>query len=334
MATKPVRFGILSTARINEKLLATARGSAKLEVVAAGSRSPERAAAFARTHGLARAHGSYEALLADDDVEVVYVSLPNALHIPWTILALRHGKHVLCEKPLSPRAAEVEEAFDVAEAEGRLLSEAFMYRFHPQLDRVRELLADGAIGDLRLVSSSFRFPADPIADATVLKGPDGGSLLDVGCYCVSASRLLAGEPEVVQGEVVPADGDGVDLRFVGTLRCRSGVLAQFDSSVDLPHAERLELMGSRGTLALSDPWGQGREARIELRRDDGREVIELGVVDAYTLQFERFAAAVRGGPPPPGREESVSNARVLQALLESARTGTRVELGSRPAGNP
>ncbi len=158
MGVAPVRWGILSTAAINEKLLAGARRSAEVEVVAVGSRDGERAAEFAQRHGIARAHGSYEALLADPDVEAVYIPLPNALHHPWTLRALEAGKHVLCEKPYSRRPAEVEAAFDAAQRAGLVLSEAYMYRYNPQIVRLAELVRDGAIGELRTIASVVHPP--------------------------------------------------------------------------------------------------------------------------------------------------------------------------------
>ena len=197
--TEPVRWGLLSTAKIARAILGGARETAAAEVVAVASRDRERAGAFATEHGIPRAHGSYEALLEDPDVEAVYVPLPNSMHLPWAVRALEAGKHVLCEKPLSRRAAEVEAAFAAAARADRLLMEGFMWRYHPQTERVVALVREGAVGRLRVVRAAFGFTLPEGAD-NVRWRPDleGGALMDVGCYCVSAMRLVCGgEPERV-----------------------------------------------------------------------------------------------------------------------------------------
>ena len=231
-----------------------------------GSRSVARAEAYAREHGIPRAHGCYEELLADPEVEAVYVSLPNGMHVEWTLRALDAGKHVLCEKPLTPRAEEAERCFDAAERAGVVLSEAFMWRHHPQTRRLEDLLASGAIGEVRLLRASFSFPLDRAGDPLVDPELEGGALMDVGCYCVSGIRLLAGEPERVEGEAVAGES-GVDLRFAGILRLPGDVLATFDCGFDLPGRHDLAVVGSEGTLLLGDPW-HGRQPGIELRRDE------------------------------------------------------------------
>ncbi len=175
-----MRWGLLSTANINRKLLAGARGTDEATVVAVASRDRGRAEEFAREHGIERALGSYEALLEDPEVDAVYIPLPNSMHVPWSVRALEAGKHVLCEKPLTRRPAEVEEAFAAAERAGRVLEEAFMWRHHPQTLRLRELLDEGVIGRLRMVKASFSFPLADVSDIRMQAGLDGGSLMDVG----------------------------------------------------------------------------------------------------------------------------------------------------------
>ena len=198
-----MKWGLLSTANINRKLLEGVRGTDEATVVAVASRDRSRAEAFAREHGIERALGSYEELLADPEVEAIYIPLPNSLHVPWSVRALEAGKHVLCEKPLTRRPAEAEEAFAVAERSGRLLAEGFMWRHHPQTRRLRELLDQGVIGRLRLVRASFSFPLGDPEDIRLNAELDGGGLMDVGCYCVSGVRFVAGaEPERVSAEQV------------------------------------------------------------------------------------------------------------------------------------
>jgi predicted dehydrogenase len=306
----------MSSARINRLFLAGAREADGVEVVALGSRDRARGEQFAREHGIERTHGSYEALLTDPDVEAVYIPLPNSLHIEWTMRALEAGKHVLCEKPLSRRPAEVERAFDLAEREGRVLMEAFMYRHNPQTHRLTELVSSGAIGTLRLISAAFSFPASP-GDVRLSRALDGGALMDVGCYCVSSARLLAGEPEHVTAEQT-LGGDGVDVAFAATMRFEGGILAHFDAGLALAARDELEVVGDEGTLFLDDPW-HCRTPLIELRRDDGVELIEIPVADSYRLEAENMSAAIRGEAPPLlGRDDAVGQARAIEALYKAA----------------
>ena len=187
--------------------------------MAVGSRDITRAQAYADEHGIERVHGSYEDLLADPEVDAVYIPLPNSLHVPWSVRALEAGKHVLCEKPLSRDPARVEEAFDAAERAGRVLMEAFMWRFHPQTEELVRLVRDGAVGEVRLVRTAFGFGGISGTENVRLQTAlEGGALMDVGCYCVSALRLLCGEPLRVSGEQVLGGDGGIDIRFAGTLR--------------------------------------------------------------------------------------------------------------------
>jgi xylose dehydrogenase (NAD/NADP) len=318
-----LRVGLLSTAKINLALLGGARAAEGVEVVAVASRSTERARAYAAEHGIGRWHGSYEALLGDPEVDAVYVPLPNSLHAPWSIRALEAGKHVLSEKPLTRRPAEAEAAFDAAERAGRVLAEGFMWRHHPQALRLRELLGEGAVGELRLIRASFSFdvfgggrPDDVRLQAEL----DGGGLMDVGCYCVSSMRLLAGEPVAVGGRRI--DGaDGVDVRFTGTLAFAGGVLGSFDCGLDMVARNELEVVGDAGSLFLPDPW-HSRTPSIEHRRPAGTETIEVVAADAYACELEDFAAAVRGERPHPfGRTDAVGQARVIAALYRAAESG-------------
>jgi len=209
-----VKWGIMSTADITRKLLAGARLAADVEVVAVASRDHARASAFAREHGIDRAVADYEALLAAPDVEVVYIPLPNSMHVDWTLRAIAAGKHVLCEKPLTRRPVEVEQVFDAAERAGVVVMEGFMYRHHPQTRRVIELVREGAVGRLAVIRGQFSYVARDLANVRLQEGLDGGALMDLGCYCVSHARLIAGEPERVFAEQV-SGGDGVDVAVAG-----------------------------------------------------------------------------------------------------------------------
>ena len=316
-----LRLGLLSTASINRAILGGARVADGVEVVAVASRERERAEAFAAEHGVGRVHGSYEALLEDPQVDAVYIPLPNALHVAWSIRALEAGKHVLCEKPLTRRPEEAEAAFDAAERAGLVLAEGFMWRHHAQARRLRELLAADAVGPLRLIRAAFSFDifASPerAADVRLDAALDGGGLMDVGCYCVSAMRLLAGEPEDVAAHQVVGAG-GVDVRFTATLRFPAGVLGVFDCGLDMVPGAFLEVVGTKGSLFLGDPW-HSRATRIEIRRPGGREVVEVPPADPYAAELEDFAAAVRGERPHPfGRADAVGQARAIAALYAAA----------------
>jgi D-xylose 1-dehydrogenase (NADP+, D-xylono-1,5-lactone-forming) len=321
-----LRWGLLSTARINDKLVAGARSTDEAEVVAVASRDGDRARAWADERGIERAHGSYEALLEDPGVDAVYISLPNALHVPWSLLALGAGKHVLCEKPLTRRPEEAEAAFDAAEARGLQLAEAFMWRHHPQARRLRTLVEEGAIGTLRLVRGVFSFPLSDHGNVRMVGDLEGGALMDVGCYCVSGARLLAGaEPERAYGEQV-LGGAGVDIAFAGTLRFPGEVLAQFDCAFTVGGRDELEAIGDAGSLFLDDPW-HSLEPVIELHRDGAVEHVEAERANPYGCELADFARAVRGEAPPLlGRADALGQARAIAALYRAADTGAPVAI--------
>ncbi|HUR85825.1 MAG TPA: Gfo/Idh/MocA family oxidoreductase [Solirubrobacteraceae bacterium] len=322
-----VGWGLLSTARINGALIAGAKDSELADVVAVASRDDERARSYAEMFGIPRAHGSYEALLADPEVEAVYVSLPNGLHVEWTIRALEAGKHVLCEKPMDRRPAAVQRAFDVAEREGLVLSEAFMWRHHPQTRRLRELLAEGAVGDVRLVRACFSFglPEGETENVRLDAALDGGALMDVGCYCVSAARLVAGEPVSVIGERVTGSS-GVDLRFAGMLRFDGDAVATFDCGIDVAPRHELEIVGSRGRMVLADPF-HCRRPGIALERDGESSFMSVTSADSYRLEVEDVSRAIRGdGGPLLGRDDALAQARAIAALERSAEEGCAVDL--------
>jgi D-xylose 1-dehydrogenase (NADP+, D-xylono-1,5-lactone-forming) len=318
-------WGIISTAHINRLVLAGALESDRIDVVAVASRDAAKADAYAREHGIERAYGSYEALLADPDIDAVYISLPNSLHVEWSIRSLEAGKHVLCEKPFDRRPEQVERAFDAAEQADRLLMEAFMYRHNPQTAKAKELVENGAIGALRLVRAAFSFRLDDLENVRLAAGLDGGALMDVGCYCVSGSRLFAGEPETVYGEQLVGPS-GVDVLFVGTMRFPGDTLGHFDCGFVVSGRDELELVGDEGSLFLDDPW-HARTPAIELRREDRVEEILLEPRDSYRLELENLSAAIQGEAEPLlGREDAVGQARTIEALYRSAESGQPVAL--------
>ena len=321
-----LRLGLLSTARINDAIVAAAGDVDEIEIVAVGSRDAGRAESYARERGIAAAHGSYEALLADGEVDAVYIPLPNGLHHEWTLAALEAGKHVLCEKPYSRRPSEVEEAFDLAERSRLVLMEAFMFRHHPQAAKVKELVGEGAVGRVRVVRATFSFVLEDMEDVRMSAILDGGSLMDLGCYCVSGARYLMGEPERVIGEQVVGP-TGVDSAFHGTLRFPNDVVAQFDCSFALPRYQRLDVVGDDGWLLVDAPWRTDWEGELLLRHGDHLNRIEVPPADAYALELANFAGAAAGNAEPLlSRSDAVGQARTIEALYLSATEGRAVDL--------
>ena len=316
-----VRWGILGPGGIAARFMRHAQEAVNARVVAVGSRDRERAAAFAARFAIGRAHDSYEALLADPEVDAVYIATPNSLHHPFTMKALAAGKHVLCEKPYSRTVRQVVEAFDAAEAAGLILMEALMWRHAPGARRFMELLPD--IGDLQAIRATFSFRTDDARADSLLLRPDldGGSLMDVGCYCVSGARLVAGgEPVRVMGEQQLA-ATGVDLTFAGLLRFESGTLATINSGFTYPHAS-LEAVGSHHSLLMRDPW-QGEARSIWL----GEREFAVTPDDPYRLEMENLSAAILGDAQPLlGRADALGQARTIEALYRSAASGAAVSL--------
>ena len=273
-----VKWGIISTADINRKVIPGAHASSKVDLVGVASRDQAKADAYAKEWEIPRAYGSYEDLLADPEIEAVYISLPNTMHCEWSIKSVEAGKHVLCEKPMTRHTKEVEEAFDAADKAGRLLSEAFMYRHNPQTKRVKQLVEEGAIGELRVVRSVFSYGLYDEDNIRLRTELEGGALMDVGCYNVSGSRLLGGEPERVFGEAWYGPS-GTDWVFNGTLRFPENVIGLFHCGTALPEQDELEVVGSEGSLFLDDPWHCNVPV-IELRREDGVERIEIEQADS------------------------------------------------------
>lgn len=320
-----VKWGILSTADINGKLLAGAAESDDVHVVAVGSRDLPRAEEFALAWGIERAYGTYDELLADQDVEAVYIPLPNTMHSEWSIRALEAGKHVLCEKPFSRHIADVERAFAAAEATGLHLSEAFMYRHHPQTKRLAELVASGAIGELRVIRSTFSYSLYDAGNIRLRTDVEGGALMDVGCYCVSGSRLLGGEPTSVFG-AAHIGASGTDWVFTGLMRFPGDIVALFDCGTSLPNRDELEAIGTEGSLFVDDPW-HCQSPVIELRQNGSVERIEVEAANPYRLELEDLNAAIRGERQPLlGREDALGQVRAIEALFRSSAAGSVVEL--------
>ena len=314
----PIRWGLLGTARINAKLLAGAAASESARVVAVGSRSADAARAFAAANGIERAHGSYEDLLADDGVDAVYISLPNALHHHWTLIALAAGKHVLCEKPYSRHPEDVDVAWDAAEAGGLVLQEGFMWRHTPQAARLRELLP--RIGELVAVRATFSFALEDVADIRVDDRLEGGSLMDVGCYCVSGARYVSGEePELVFGQQLTTPS-GVDRRFTGLLRFPSGLTATFHTSFDA-FSESLEVIGRKGTIFLPDHGIRNRVCSSSTGSRSGSSRRTLTAASSTTWLPRSGASARRAWDVPMRSARHARSRRSTSRLTRGSRSG-------------
>ncbi|HEX5449636.1 MAG TPA: Gfo/Idh/MocA family oxidoreductase [Gaiellaceae bacterium] len=318
MATSLVKWGIISTADINRKVIPGAHASPKVDLVGVASRDKDRAESYAREWEIPRAYGTYDDLLADPEIEAVYISLPNNMHTEWSIKSVEAGKHVLCEKPFTRHPDEITQAWDAADKADRLLSEAFMYRHNPQTKKAKELVESGAIGELRLIRSTFSYGLYDESNIRLRTDVDGGALMDVGCYNVSWSRWIAGEPERVSGDAWYGPS-GTDWVFTGTMRFANDVLAVFDCGTAMTDRDEVEIVGSEGSLFLDDPYHCNVPV-IELRKESGTERIELEREDSYRLELENLSDAIRGESELLlGRDDAMGQARTLAALHDSAK---------------
>lgn len=321
-----IRWGVLSTANIGRRRVIPAmQRSRNGRVVAVASRSIEKARAFADELGIPTAYGSYEDLLADPNVDAIYNPLPNSLHAAWSIRCAEAGKPTLCEKPLASNAAEAQTMVDAFAARGLLLAEAFMYRFHPQTQRVKEMVESGAVGDLKVVSATFSFFMDDErarTDVRLSRELAGGSLMDVGCYCLNVMRLMTGqEPEDARAFGLDWPS-GVDETLSGVLRFPSGVLGHFDSSLRAQFKHSYEIRGTAGRIVVEQGFVMPPDAPTVIRhwRGDRYEEIEVPPANSYTLMAEDFADALLNNRPPRfSPEDSVRNMAVIDRLLASAR---------------
>ncbi len=322
MSNRILRWGLLSTASINQAIMPPLRASGRNQLVAVASRSRERAAAYAKEWRIPRFFASYEALLADPEIDVVYISLPNSLHAEWAIKAAQAGKHVLCEKPLALSVAQVDDMATAARQAGVILAEGFMYRHHPQTLKVKELVDSGAIGKVKVIHAAHTFQLPPEGYTRLAPALGGGSIWDVACYCISYARLIAGaEPLEVFGWQV-ATPSGVDETFVGQLRFPGDVYAQFDSGMYAPYRPLLEVIGSAGVISLAHAFKPGFNEVIHLTRDGKEEAMHIPGQDPYQGEVEDMADCIlRGKSPRVSLADSRGNVAAICALLQSAREG-------------
>ncbi len=324
-----VRWGVLSTAKIGtEKVIPAMQRADNCIIAAIASRTLEAAEAEAARLGIQKAYGSYEALLADPDIDAIYNPLPNHLHVPWSVKALEAGKHVLCEKPIALSAAEAQVLQDAAQARPHLkVMEAFMYRHHPQWQQARQMVGDGAIGDLRTIQSFFAYYNDDPSNIRNQADIGGGALMDVGCYNISLSRFLfESEPERVSGVI------DRDPQF-GTDRVTSGILdfgrgtSTFTCATQLAPFQRVNILGTTGRIEIEIPFNAppDQPCRMWHYHKVGVEEIVFDICNQYTLQGQQFAEAVlRDTPVPTPLEDAVANMRVIEAIVASAQRGVWV----------
>ena len=324
---KKLQWGLLSTARINRSVIPPIRASRRSALIAVASRKQSAADAYAEKWNIPSAHGSYEALIDDPDINAVYVSVPNHLHAEWAVKCAAAGKHVLCEKPLALSTADVDRMIAAAGEHRVVIAEAFMYRHHPQTLKVIEVLQQRVIGDLLIVKGTFTFSLTRPDDVRWSPEMGGGSIWDVGCYPISFTRLIAGvEPVEALGRQV-LGSSGVDEVFAGQMRFSSGLLAQFESGFRSPFRTSMEIVGTSGTITLKKPFKPAGDNLIEIRHEDRIELIEAPSQELYAGEIEDMENAILDSKPQRiSLEDSRANVALINAFLESARTGALVGL--------
>jgi predicted dehydrogenase len=325
----PVRWGILGTAKIAvEKVIPGMQGSALAQVVAIASRDSAKARAAANDLGIPRSYGSYQELIDDPDIEAIYNPLPNHLHVPWSIRAAEQGKHVLCEKPIALTAREARELLEARDRTGVQIGEAFMVRTHPQWLKVKEIIASGRIGELRLIAGHFSYYRRDSGDIRSRVEWGGGALMDVGCYPITLSRWLFGaEPTDVIGLIERDPDMQIDRLTSGLLRFERGQ-ATFSCATQLVAYQTMQIFGTAGRIAVGIPFSAPPFDEYRVFVDDGSdwagsgiETIAFPPVNPYTLQADRFSEAIRGvGSVPVSLEDAIGNMAVMDALFRSAKS--------------
>ena len=318
-----VRWGILSTANIGRRVIPAMHASNNGEGVAVCSRSLQSAQRFAQEQNIPAAHGSYEELIADSNVDAIYIPLPNSLHAEWSIKCAEAGRPTLCEKPFARDAAEAQTIVDAFERHGVLLAEAFMYRFHPQHAKVKEIIAAGGIGELQIINSSFTFPVSNEANIRLSKELAGGGMMDVGCYCVNLMRFMTGEePETVTATANIGESTGVDECLAAALRFPSGVIGHMDCGLRAYRQHSYTLKGSEGMITVPVSFVPDKNVATVVQHWQGDTCTEHSIpaTDHYQLMVEDFADALlndRDPRFPPS--DAVRNMEVVDRLLGQVR---------------
>jgi len=324
-----VRWGVLGAANIAvKKVIPAMQQSDWCEINALASRDIQKAQRFAGELGIAKAYGSYEELIADADIEAVYIPLPNHLHVPWTTKAAEAGKHVLCEKPIALNALEAKQLIAVRDHTGVTIEEAFMVRTHPQWARVRELIDSGRIGEVQSVAGHFSYNNPDPQNIRNLADIGGGGMMDIGCYLIFFSRLIfQDEPQRVVG-VIKKDATQTDVLTSALLDFPSGQ-ASFTCGTRMVPFQRIQIVGSKGRIEVKIPVNAPPDQSCVILVDDGsdlfgrgEEAIRFEICDQYTIQGDLFARSIRENQRPAvSLEESVNNMAVIDAIFASARSG-------------
>jgi len=341
--SQTVKWGILGCAKIAATAMIPAiRDSANGEALAVASRGPEKAADYAGRFGIPRAYSSYEALLEDPEVQAVYIPLPNSLHRLWTIRAAEMGKHVLCEKPIAGNAGQAEEMADACRQHGVLLMEAFAHRFHPQYDRIIEILRGGQIGRILRIAASMSRSSYPPDNIRMSRDLAGGALMDLGCYCINTARFLIGAEPARVYATQEIGAHGVDERTSATVTFPAGELLQFDTNLyleDFHFEQGCTIYGERGNLHIAQAFTQidllrfGRLVDAELLLTDhtigkgSTETLRVAGLHQWRRQAEYFAGRILAGSPiARPAEDGVANMRVMDAVVRSAAAGRPVDV--------
>jgi predicted dehydrogenase len=332
---RKIRWGVLGVAKIAiDKVIPAIQRGALGEVTAIASRDHARATEAASALGIPKAHGSYDALLADPEIDAIYNPLPNHLHVPLTIDAARRGKHVLCEKPIGLTSAEAAELIEVRDTTGVKIEEAFMVRTHPQWLRAMDICQSGALGEVRAYLAAFSYFNDDPGNIRNVSAYGGGGLMDIGCYLVTTSRMVFGElPRRVACLMERDPASGVDTLTSMLLEYPSGHAAGMCSTRLVAH-QRVQIFGTRGRLEVEIPFNAPPDRPCRIFVDDGRDVfgtgieeIEIPTCDQYTIQADLFAQAVQQNTEVPWPlERSVENMRVIEALFKAGEEGRWVDL--------
>lgn len=333
MTLKILKWGVLGCASIAKRaVIPGIKGSDRNIVAAIASRDLNKSKAVADELGIPTAYGSYEELLADESIDAVYIPLPNHLHLEWTKRAAEAGKHILCEKPLALNAREAQEMADACRRAGVQLSEAFMYRWHPRYEQIAEIIASGEIGEVRGIASSFTFNnAKDSSNVRYRKEWGGGSLYDVGCYPISAARFLLGkEPVAATAHAFfSPEHDDVDMMLSGLLEFEGGQALTFDCGMWAAFRNPLEVLGTEGRIEVPSAYVTSApgSANFIVHSGGGRREVQSDSVNAYTAQVDAMHAAITGEKPLKfAPEDAVSNMKVIDACLRSARERARIEL--------
>ena len=320
-----LRWGILSTAKIGHKIIKGIGLSRNSCVHAVASREWTRALEIAKEYGIPRMFGSYEELLVSKEIDVIYIPLPNALHYEWTIKALEAGYPVLCEKPLASNAEEAQKMLEASKRTGVLLAEAFMYRYHPIYAVIKEIIEGGKIGDLLSIRSEFSYHMADRSNIRASAELAGGALMDIGCYCVSMSRLITNcEPDKVSAFERRTT---VDDTLLGMMQFPNGVISQFECSFEKPFNSFAEISGTKGTIRINNFFRPENDGSLEIIIDGNHKTIQMPEAHCYQLEIEDFVNACKKGTSTRWCiEDAVANMKVIDALYESAKTGSIVSV--------